>query len=591
MREHIGLSIIPRFISRFVFGISLQLMSTVAAPSAYGYVGTLTQVGTQVRWSGTPRLNLVGNSANRSGISSRYFFNAVTTALQRWKAAAQNFIQFDYWQGSDSANYEPNSEYNGHSSIYFLSNANVGTDVDSNVLGLTQVWYEPDNGQILETDILLNDRDHFLSTAPTSTYFIDSIITHELGHAFGLSHSGGLQDTMLYVASLEQNHLGCSEWGGIRSIYGVGVGETGSVSGRILSPGGTPVFGVEVVAISKLRGVSLGSAMTDASGSYILKSIEPGDYYLMAQPYYAGASGLSDYYANANSVICSGRNFSRTFYEDGAGPSLHSFSVRAGSTTSAGTLNVQCSGTGGAAVTALGGSTLTQAPVISSSAGFGLVDRMSGSTKYYALTSVSGHLDIHTLSYSLYSPVQVQMHLLDSVGNEISTTIQNPIYRGQSGFTDFDAELDAGSLGMGTYYLAVTSTSIPSALYSAPQSLDTVPFVVITGSVNAAEPPLASELPDHPRCQQTESFAAYASPAGGPPRNNTQESDSSSVGFCGSIRNISGGGPPSGPTPGDLAGWFLPWVLMALVVQGRKLWIRGQRIELRFGSDAFNLGI
>src|ERR1044071_2272309 len=74
--------------------------------------------------------------------------------------------------------------------------------ISSNVLGLTQVWYNADTGQILEADTVLNDRDFLFTTDPrdTSGYgaggssftagrtrvYIENVLTHEFGHSFGL---------------------------------------------------------------------------------------------------------------------------------------------------------------------------------------------------------------------------------------------------------------------------------------------------------------------------------------------------------------------------------------------------------------------
>ena len=75
-----------------------------------------------------------------------------------------------------------------------------------------------------------------------------------------------------------------------------------------------------------------------------------------------------------------------------------------------------------------------------------------------------------------------------------------------------------------------------------------------------------------------ESFPLYASPHGGPPRQPVEEK--SKTGFCGNIeiaRRGSGGdgdgkgssGPGAGA--GEIAGWFLPWVLMLAMLRVRRL--------------------
>src|SRR5205085_9974288 len=126
-------------------------------------------------------------------------------------------------------------------------------------------------GRILETDIVLNDLNFRFSTDPrdTSGYgsggppgrrggmskvFIENVLTHELGHALGLSHSGGLQSTMLFMESPEQAHLGCDEAVAVHALYGGYDSKRGSLTGSVTSISGNPVFGAHVLAISRRRG-------------------------------------------------------------------------------------------------------------------------------------------------------------------------------------------------------------------------------------------------------------------------------------------------------------------------------------------------
>src|SRR4051812_17259294 len=92
------------------------LLPTLAA----AFTPTLSSSGVAVRWPGRAvTLDIVGNPVNASGMDAQSFFDAATRSLQRWETASGGSVRFDYWQGTDASVYEPNSNYNGLSSVYF----------------------------------------------------------------------------------------------------------------------------------------------------------------------------------------------------------------------------------------------------------------------------------------------------------------------------------------------------------------------------------------------------------------------------------------------------------------------------------------
>src|SRR5829696_9021658 len=105
------------------FGLRIALLFLVTTTSSQAFVRTMTGEGFAVRWSGNPHYNLAGNPTNRSGITPGYLYSSVVKGLQRWQEASNQTINFDYWQGTDGATFEANSDYNGLSSIYFASNS------------------------------------------------------------------------------------------------------------------------------------------------------------------------------------------------------------------------------------------------------------------------------------------------------------------------------------------------------------------------------------------------------------------------------------------------------------------------------------
>ena len=562
----------------FSFLVALFFLFFTAAHSRAS-TPSLNTEGSRIKWSGRPNLQLAGNPSNRSGLSDSDVRSSVVRGLQRWQEASENRIMFDYWQGSQ---FDRNSDYNGLSNLYFASSATGDTGLSSGVLALTQVWYSTSNGEILETDIVINDNDFYFSTNPADTtgtgsgwptgrVYLDNVVTHELGHAFGLSHASALQSTMLYIETPDQAHLSCDDQTAIRALYDPSRNsDTGRITGQITTSTGAALFGASVVAISERRGVAVATALTKKDGTYSIESLEPGKYRLMVEPFTASASVLTNYYASLNARVCNGAFFSRQFADQAV-------SVSAGG-VSAQNFSVKC-GSSGALVTQSSGSENMSASspllIAGGSGTFSKVDRSGYSRRsYYRLKGVSGTFEIHALSYSLYSPVAPTLRLLNSSGAVVLTQNLNDSYQSESGFQNFDAVLKGDQLQFGDYYLEVETNSVSSYQYPLyGNDLDTVSFFVLTGAFNQAEPPLSMIMPNHPKCRTSESFSNYESPSGGPARRDlagasSEEEKSKLLGFCGTIqRGEPGSSAGGGASFSMIISWFLPWIFMLLSVK------------------------
>lgn len=561
--------------------LALLFGGWLAPGVALAYTPTVMGSGQPIRWASGPALQLALNTSNTSGLSDAQARDALVRGLQRWQEAAGGRVAFDVWHGTDRAIYEPNSAYNGLSSVYFASAAG-GANPGSNILGVTEVWYDSSTGQILEVDTMLNDQQYQFTTDPRDTtgygsangpntgqkprVFIENVVTHELGHSIGLSHSSAMQSSMLYVEAPEQARLGCDDRTAVRALYPAGdAGARGGLTGRVVSPSGQPVFGAHALAISRTRGTMVASAVTDRDGRYVISALEPGVYFVMIEPFFAGASALPAYYAGASSQVCGASTFARTPLVDASGVRLQPMAVGAGQLASAPQLAVTCPGGGG-----IGGSgDFVLHDGQSDSTGFGGVDRLSFSgTRFYELKNLSGRLDLRTISYSIYSPLRARATLYNAQGSPVAgVQTRDTVYQGESGYVNYDTQIIAGNLAPGTYYLGVVAESLAPYLYPAGSvSLDTVPYVVYTGTINGAAAPLAAALPENARCRSSENFVEYRSPGGNPPRVDLNDGG----GFCGTIARETGRQgdrlrPSGAPRLALAVGWFLPWALMLAV--------------------------
>ena len=182
-------------------------------------------------------------------------------------------------------------------------------------------------GQILDADIYFNPSDFrttfatpaALGTTPTA-YDLESVLTHELGHALGFSHSA-VWNAMMYpfapapgtfsgarpTTQQPDAPLGEDDRTGLRVLYpdSADTVHTGSISGRILPanllslpaapPGMTGIFGAHVVAVDQTSGAVVGGTIGGWScaapgpaqfdGSYAIERLAVGrSYTVYAEP-------------------------------------------------------------------------------------------------------------------------------------------------------------------------------------------------------------------------------------------------------------------------------------------------------------------
>jgi hypothetical protein len=182
-------------------------------------------------------------------------------------------------------------------------------------------------GQILDADIYFNTSDSqvtfatpvALVTATPAAYDLESLLTHELGHFLGFSHSA-VWRAMMYpfapapgtltgahpTAQRPDAQLSEDDRTGLRVLYPdpMDMVHTGSITGRILPanplslpaspPGVTGVFGAHVVAVDAGSGAVIAGTLGGWScaapgpaqfdGSYEIDRLPVGSYQVYAEP-------------------------------------------------------------------------------------------------------------------------------------------------------------------------------------------------------------------------------------------------------------------------------------------------------------------
>jgi Matrixin len=211
-------------------------------------------------------------------------------------------------------------------------------------------------GEILDADIYFNPSDSRTSyatpsalPATPSAYDLESLLTHELGHARGFSHSAIWSAMMFPFAPTPgtfsgarpsvASPLGEDDRTGLRVLYpdAADTVRVGSIRGRILNanplslpvspPGVTGVFGSHLLAVDADSGAVVaatiggwscsGPGPAQFDGSYVIERLPTGHNYLVYVEPLNGAVDPSQI-SDATSSLC--RNSST----DGGWPSLQS---------------------------------------------------------------------------------------------------------------------------------------------------------------------------------------------------------------------------------------------------------------------------
>ncbi len=285
----------------------LTLLLTVVVPSAEAYVRARTPGGNLLFRTDNQNIVYLMNDQTAAGMTNADGevlitadsdpFAALQGSLAAWDAVSSADVAFAPLATTPLVNDPPlntNAPGDGNH-VFVFPDTPVVRSALGPALAITNVVFNPVTGQMSDTDIIFNPNNRnpntgdfvpYSTTLEPGTYDIQSIATHEVGHALGSDHTlvvGASMFPTLGIGTNFSSFISADDACFLTSAYPApgSANDFGAISGTV-TVDGQPATGVFVTAIDSAAGVTVG-ALTDLNDGTYSIPLPPGTYVVTSE--------------------------------------------------------------------------------------------------------------------------------------------------------------------------------------------------------------------------------------------------------------------------------------------------------------------
>jgi uncharacterized protein (TIGR03437 family) len=270
---------------------TVSLVALVAAIPASGFIRNERSAGLPMFVAVPERIEYRVHAATAAGMQSSSGAPIISESSTPTAAILAAFETWNRVEGSRVQFAQPTPEPDGTArpdgiSLITFADTSSNRAIAFGAIAVTRLFSDT-SGALVDTDVVFNPEMPFSTTLEAGTFDIQGALTHELGHALGMDHSGTATATMFATttrASKRLRTLSEDDRAFVREFYPSEIlSSVGAIEGAVRTPAGGAVIGAIVTAFDPQTNVAV-SAISGNDGRYRIPQLPPGKYGLIAEP-------------------------------------------------------------------------------------------------------------------------------------------------------------------------------------------------------------------------------------------------------------------------------------------------------------------